>query len=391
MKYYLVTDLVVILYTNYKEMHKMQNYLNIQGSNYEIGRKAGRFWGDYFQKYSKTLKEGNQGKNLVNRYLNKWIKDDWSHDFAPLLENTMKYFPDIMDEIAGMAKGVTDSGLRTSLTSVFALCLGETGDEGCHCSSIVARTDNGYVMGTNDEDYSDVDPLLFAKVSLRTGTSNKEFVSISYPFQLFGSAAGMNRYIAFQGNSIGFPDKVYQQIKDSWACRIPKTVLSRKMLEKNNMRAIQHLLESCHTTLPNHHYIMSHDKAFSVDVVPRLETICYDGNVVKIIEIEDKHFHTNHFLKATGSTRKTYLKDWKWADKRDRADSEERYEKLKEELATKELLDYESIKEILQSMAAEKKYKGHTSGSLFFKISKRAALCESFFYFGKNNHIEESL
>ena len=122
-------------------------------------------------------------------------------------------------------------------------------------------------------------------------------------------------------------------------------------------------------------------------MVPKLEDIglCV-GNTVKITKIKDKHFHTNHFLKGNGSSRKSYLKDdkWKWSNKRDRDESEERYIKLKE--STTNLLDYESIKKILQNMAAEKKYKGHTSGSIFFEMSKSNAFCESIFYFDGSSH-----
>jgi len=358
----------------------MKNFKEIQGSHYKIGYEVGKYWGDYFQKYKKN-KGQDQQEAVIKKYLKDLISHKWNRELEPLLENTMKHFPDIIYEIAGMEKGVTESGLRTSLMSMFELSLGETGDESCHCSSIVAKTKKGFIMGTNDED-DDVYPLLFAKVSLENGKSSKRFASISHPFQLFGSAAGMNKQIAFQGNSIGFSDDVYQKLKKSWNLRIPKTVLSRKMLEMDNIDEVKSLLESCHTTLPNHHYVISHDRAFSVDVVPKLDNIERSkGNTIKIIEIKDRHFHTNHFIEGKGSRRKSYLtgETWKWSRAEDCNDSEDRFMKL--EVETNNPLNYESVKKILQDLARE--YDDRTSASIFFKMSKRAAYCESSFYYDK--------
>ena len=373
----------------------MRNFLEIKGSHYEIGYHLGKYWGDYFQKLEKNKGQGRQKKKLVEKYLHEWISREsryWNREYEPLLENTMKHFPEIIYEIEGMEKGVTESGLSTSLMNMFELCLAETGDKECHCSSMVAKTKRGFVLGTNDE-YTSVYPLLFAKVSLENGESSKRFASISHPFQLLGSAAGMNKHIAFQGNSIGFSNEVYQNLKKTWDCRIPKTVLSRKMLEMDDIDEVKSLLESYHTTLPNHHYIVSHDRAVSVDVVPKLDDIDrFKGNAIKIIEIKDRHLHTNHFLKGNRSRQKPYLKDdiWEWACEEDRDDSKIRYEKLlKETQITKNQLDYKSIKEILQGMAHEDKK--HTSASIFFEMNKCTAHCESFFYFDKNIHIEKEL
>jgi hypothetical protein len=364
------------------EIDNMNNYLEIKGNNYEVGYAVGRYWGKYFQQCRKKYRRVQERKKrqLIDNYID-WLSSCWKNEFAPLLRNTAQYFPEVINEVAGMEKGVNDSGLRTSFVNIFSLCLGETGDPGYHCSSIVAKTKNGYVMGTNDEDCT-VDPLLLAKVSLKSGNLYKKFVSISHPFQLFGSAAGMNMHIAFQGNSIGFPRKVYNKLKTTWGYRIPKTVLSRKMLDLDSIEEIKHLLQSCHSTLPNHHYIISHDKAVSVNVVPKLDKIdCSQGNSVKITKIKDRHFHTNHFLIGNQSQRKSYLTNetWEWSWPNDLNNSKERYKKLNDKLEKKSLLDIEGIKEILLGMAKE--YKSSTSASLLFEMHNRWAFCENFFYF----------
>ncbi len=361
----------------------MNNYLEIKGSNYEIGYAAGKYWGKYFKQCRKRYsrqKERNK-RQVIDKYID-WLSCSWKNEFAPLLRNTAQYFPEIISEIAGMEKGVTDSGLKTSFVNIFSLCLGETGDAAYHCSSIVAKTKYGYVMGTNDEDCT-VDPLLFAKVYLKDGKFYKKFVSVSHPFQLFGSAAGMNMHIAFQGNSIGFSTEVYNKLKSTWSCRIPKTVLSRKILDLHSIDEIKQLIQSCHCTLPNHHYIIAHDSAFSVDVIPKLGNIsCSNGNSVKITKIKDRHFHTNHFLTGNWSQRQSALPDekWEWSCNDDLKNSKDRYKKLADRLEKRKgLLEIKDIKEILLSLAKE--YKKFTSASLLFEMHDRFAFCESFFYF----------
>ena len=96
----------------------MRNFLEIKGSHYEIGYHLGKYWGDYFQKLEKNKGQGRQKKKLVEKYLHEWISREsryWNREYEPLLENTMKHFPEIIYEIEGMEKGVTESGLSTSL------------------------------------------------------------------------------------------------------------------------------------------------------------------------------------------------------------------------------------------------------------------------------------
>jgi hypothetical protein len=45
-------------------------------------------------------------------------------------------------------------------------------------------------------------PLCYPRVRLRHKSGNREFLTVSYPFQFFGSAVGANSTLAFTGNSI---------------------------------------------------------------------------------------------------------------------------------------------------------------------------------------------
>jgi hypothetical protein len=188
-----------------------------EGDHWDVGRQLGQWWG-------RTLGE-TDGFPLTRQY-KYWLRKGWIEDYRPLFNNTRKYFPGIFLEICGMARGINDAGFHTTEQDVFSLVLGETGE----CSSVVVPSENGWLLGHNEEDDRRY-PLCFAHVKLaKKDGYTHEFASISHPFQLFGSSAGMTEQFAFQGNSIGYNGKKLNSLWSKTGC-VPKTVLSRSLLE----------------------------------------------------------------------------------------------------------------------------------------------------------------
>jgi hypothetical protein len=339
--------------------------INLEGNYAEIGEKLGEWWGNFLIK--------NNRKQIIKKY-SDWLEDSWEDRYSPLLINVIKNFPDIHEEISGITRGVLKTGLKTSFLHIFALCLAETGERNNNCSSVILKNNSGLFIAHNDEEET-IYPLLLTKVKLRKNLTCKTFISISYPFQLFGSAAGMNRNFAFQGNSIGYSRKV-QKLESHWEDSIPKTIFSRKMLELETIDDIEELFKQHNSTLPNHHYIAFQDKAFSIEIRP------LDKNQFKKREIlisANYEFRTNHFIDDKGKIDK----GWIWRLLEDRENSVARYEYLQKNL--KGTISQQMIENAIKSLAKNKRCKKHTSATLLFTISKTKHICEGLFYFDNPN------
>jgi len=268
--------------------------LHLKGNNIEIGRSLGKFWGNYFYNLSKS--KNKHSKELSDNY-KEWLQNDEIDEKRwMLLVNMVEHYPDLFDELDGMDIGINESkiGFRTSLFGLFTCWLAETDStfQECKgCSSVLLPIENGFYLAHSDE-YDKQYPLVVANVSLNTTGKTAHFISISHPFQLLGSAAGMNSNFAFQGNSIGCNEEIFEKLQRTWKKRIPKTVFTRMMLEMSGIDEIRTLYQKHTSTLPNHQYVVFRDRAYSIEVRPtaRKELI------INELEGNKTHIHSNHFL-----------------------------------------------------------------------------------------------
>jgi len=193
-------------------------------------------------------------------------------DTQVLQKKIQKTFPEIWKEITGMLKGINEYqdkdrlGFATALGGLFSCILAET-DESFGCSTAVLRHKSGSYMIHSDE-YDEICPIVIANVEVELGNRKKSyFTSISHPFQLFGSAAGLNESFAFQGNSIFFSDEK-EELKELYqdGKLIPKTFLSRKILESKSPEKAAKLYQKYPCSLPNHHIFISRAGIHSLEI-----------------------------------------------------------------------------------------------------------------------------
>lgn len=340
--------------------------IKLNGNNFEIGRKLGKFWGDYFGVLDQRIP--------VKRHLyydyREWLQDnEIDNARGTLLKNMTCQFPHLYDELVGMNVGINESsiGFKTSLFGLFTCWLAESD----LCSSVVLKTSNGYFLAHSDE-YDGQYPMLVADVSLDVEGKTKYFHSVSHPFQLLGSAVGMNQNFAFQGNSIGYNKDTLKKLQASWDKRIPKTVFTRMMLEMSSIEEIKAIYQKNSSTLPNHHFVVFPEMAYSVEVKPD------NGNGVAVQKLKNYlQVHTNHFLEDTSGA---------WEDK-DFKESKTRYSCL--ETVMKGVNASEQIQEKFIKFLKTYKQDGEilekrTSGVFFFTIQNGKPLsCEVHLLYGK--------
>ena len=86
--------------------------IDLEGNYAEIGEKLGCWWGNF-------LLNQNQNTDFYDDY-SYYLENSWEDKFSPLLSNVIMFFPDFIEEIAGITRGVLKTGLKTSFLDIFA-------------------------------------------------------------------------------------------------------------------------------------------------------------------------------------------------------------------------------------------------------------------------------
>lgn len=232
----------------------MSSFIKVVGDNHTIGWELGRYWGNYFASLNIRRKKHSWGNEKLHKQLyckyRDWLTADRKE--LELVRNKIRLqFPDLWEEVVGQYEGLQNSDLSfakdITLNGLLSCVLAEA-DEAA-CSTTVLFSESGYTMVHSDE-YDKTSPLVAADIVLSGIDGNKPFFSISHPFQLFGSAAGINATFAVQGNSIGCTAKIRKMAQQN----IPKTIISRKILEMDRPEEAANLYRTHPCSLPNHHF-----------------------------------------------------------------------------------------------------------------------------------------
>lgn len=357
------------------------NYIEITGDHFTVGYHTGQWWARYFIQN----RERPAMKELLRKYdYFGYLDGCWDirkNEYAPLLANTMKLCPEVIEEIAGIEKGATTAFMELgewicpSFLDVFCLSLGETGDPDYNCSSAILKTKDGTFIGHNDE-YTKRFPLLVAKVTLITAKGTRKLVSVSYPFQILGAAVGMNERIIYAHNSIGCIEQD-KKLWNSWGGRLPKTVITRRLLEARTQGEIDAVFDSVHFTLPNHYYIATRDAAWSYEIRPRLDVTEPPAlQVRKRFIAEGIDFSANHFKESDGHDAA-----WAWST-RGMKESIDRYRLMQERLESGHG-GPARVKETLTYLAKHRRFCKRTAASIFMSARESGTSMTGYFYFNE--------
>ncbi len=345
-----------------------------EGTNYEIGYQLGQHWA----RRLKQLSVNPYGRAFLRRNpYHTWLREPWRRNREGLLLSFLQSFPQLLEEVCGMAQGARAEGIEASLHGILGLILGEDDEELFGCSTIVSEHGDETILAHNEEDYPERFPLCFARVRLRTNDGIRNFLSVSHPFQLFGSSAGATPEFAFSSNSIGMTKERKRRIKESLRDRVPKTALSRLMLERRDTVAIRKLLESHHSTLPNHWFVVSRGAIWSVELRPVANVKDAAKSQVRFTRIRGKEaYHTNHFHEGNGAneywTRCSF----------DIAESKRRLSALKELASVRQQHTAKELRRILHTLREE--YVGamaRTAATIVVRLRSGRTTANADYYF----------
>lgn len=343
-----------------------------RGDYFAVGYQHATWWIKYLQ----GLRDGD-----YDSYFRRLLTRCWKPRFNPLFENTLSAFPEVITEISGMAQALLDEGYRTSLRHVFANCIGETGSKSSQCTAFVAFDGANPILAHNEEE-AGVDPLCIATVTLTGNGSPRRFMAAAYPFQLFGSAfGGVNAYLAFQGNSIGYRNHI-QAIEDTWHQRLPKTVITRKWLECSSVREALDVAAGYLFSLPSHHYFLTPCRAYSVEVRPTTKFACHPPEQFSSKILTNIHCHTNHFMENGVPDR-----EWEWKHVADRAESLQRLAFVSSRAERASSMGREQAERIISTVARHREYRHKTSASFVVESVNNGFVVAVSAWFNKTKHV----
>jgi isopenicillin-N N-acyltransferase-like protein len=254
---------------------KVFSEVRLSGTYYEIGKGAG----SHFRQEISTVLDVR--KDWFSS-LKTEAQADSSRLFRSLLDSAVKYYPQFVDELKGMADG---AGI--SFEDIFILNISAeldaarhlTGEENPGCSTMFLVSEGSkYLIHSEDGHSVFSGKMYLAKVFPPSGVS---FVALSYPGIMIGNGPGMNSNGVIQTtNFIG---------AEKWKKGIPRYFLNRAVLESNSF---EDALKIC--TEPARAFAYRHNLgSFKDEKLWVLEVTPWK---FELFEPPFNYCHTNHFL-----------------------------------------------------------------------------------------------
>ena len=247
-------------------------HLEIKGSYREIGYQIGRVFGKDIKKIISRRSEWHSGLiNILNSGEGQKLSDK-------LLELSQKYFPDVLEEIKGIADGAGinfDHFWAMNIKSE----LGAIKKEPPGCSSIFVKNDKTMWLFHNEDGHTAYKDIMFTiKVTPPSGVS---FISMVYPGTITGNGPSLNsRGIVQTTNYIGSTQS---------EIGLPRYVIGRAILEAKDLKEAIQIATFEPRAYPYHHHLASFDEKryASVETIPGASGVKHPDGI---------YFHTNHLL-----------------------------------------------------------------------------------------------
>ncbi len=244
-------------------------FIEVSGDNYEVGYQIGK---KFKKQIAKTVKipeiVATEHKLFKIGYFEKL-----SSKYFPYAN---KYFPDIINEIKGIADGANQDFEKIWLLNVEEVIFDRYFDK---CTTIVARTTNNrIIVGHNEDFHKDfLDNMAMIKVSLNNGV---DFLSLIFTGMLAGSSISIN--------SSGITQIINSVSHNDTRIGIPKNFIARKALEAKGINEILSYLK-----------IKERASGYSYNLIKDNEVYCIETSAVqnKVMKIKTPNFvHTNCYV-----------------------------------------------------------------------------------------------
>ena len=256
----------------FEPTYKRFAHLEIKGSYREIGYQIGHVFRKNIKEIISRRSEWHSGLiNILNSGEGRKFSDK-------LLEISQKHFPNVIEEINGIADG---AGIH--FDHIWAMNikseLGAVKKEPPGCSSIFVKDDKNMWLFHNEDGHTAYKDIMFTiKVNPPSGVS---YISMVYPGIITGNGPSLNsRGIVQTTNYIGSTKS---------EIGLPRYVIGRAILEAKDLKEAIQIATFEPRAYPYHHNLAGFDEKryASVETIPHASEVKHPDGV---------YFHTNHLL-----------------------------------------------------------------------------------------------
>lgn len=300
------------------------------GSNYEVGFTIG--------------KASRAGTMQVLDNSKKIFKNDYQRRLAesrPFQEQTLKYFPQYMDELRGMADGA-----QVVFDDLFLSNNREVADfdpfilDPNHCTIIAVPRGNSYLLGHNEDWDASSLPLLYLIDATINGT---KIFGLNYANNILGDAVSVNGY--------GLVQAVNELFHQDEQLGVPKNFIARAILDCRTLEEAEKIMKNIPRAAGFNHVLVQGQRLWNIESSAK-------EYVIEKVENE-KYVHTNHYITELARIDKG------------NPESKQRYEKVKQHLsATNSVAE---IKQLLSNRNDPCICKENTIGSVVIDIPNKVA------------------
>lgn len=301
-----------------------------EGSHYEVGVAIGKMM-----------------RNAINNVLaNSQVifKEDFSvriQQSQPFLQQALKYFPQYMDELRGIAEGAD-----VSFDELFLSNNREVANfdpfvvDSNHCTIIGIPHQNGYLLGHN-EDW-DVSSLSLLYILDATINGTKIF-GLNYANNIIGDSIAVNGY--------GLVQAVNELWHQDAQLGVPKNFIARAILDCKTLEETEVLMKRIPRAAGYNHVLVQGKRLWNIESSAKEYAI----EKVKL----EKYVHTNH-----------YVTELKRIDKGN-IESKNRYRKVQKQLTG--VNSVEDVKRLLSDRNDPPVCRDSTIGSVIFDMPNKVA------------------
>lgn len=306
--------------------------VRISGTHYEVGRAVG----EVMRGSIVTLFEKNRS---LHPYYFVRHKDGAN----ALIGLTQSYFSQYIEELRGMADGAGLPMEELFLSNTRELGYFESSADADHCTVIAVPSDDGYLVGHNEDWEADALDHLYILDATIEGV---KIFGLGYDFvnTIIGDSVAINQF--------GLVEAVNELSHTDTHIGVPKAFIARAVIDCKTLEETEEIIKTIPRRSGFNHFLVQEKRLLN------METSAKEYAVEKMEST--KYLHTNH-----------YVTNLKRIDKGN-AISEARFAKVQKLLPTANSV--EDMKRALSDTHEPKVCRDETIGSVIFDIPKKQAL-----------------